>query len=146
MVQLTRNVLAVHCKQTVGGQYVDVHFVDRATMAPHQSLADHVFESRWQTLRDQFGDVLQVSDEQLKEEASAAEAAELERHRAAIQELRREEPRGPQRVLSIQDKGPEPEKNWLLARGNPLDPKDELDLAFLQVIGPANPEEAGFPV
>ncbi|MAW61850.1 MAG: hypothetical protein CMJ94_13615 [Planctomycetes bacterium] len=143
---MQRNVLAVHCKQTVGGQYVDVHFVDRATMAPHQSLADHVFESRWQTLRDQFGDVLQVSDEQLKEEASAAEAAELERHRAAIQELRREEPRGPQRVLSIQDKGPEPEKNWLLARGNPLDPKDELDLAFLQVIGPANPEEAGFPV
>ena len=49
-------------------------------------------------------------------------------------------------MLSIQDKGPEPEKNWLLARGNPLDPKDELELAFLQVIGPATPEDAGFPI
>ncbi|MCH2101998.1 MAG: PSD1 and planctomycete cytochrome C domain-containing protein [Planctomycetes bacterium] len=97
-------------------------------------------------LSEKYGDVLKIEDRQLEEEANETELAEKSRYEGAINALKQREPRAPQRVLSIQDKGPDPEKNWLLARGNPLDPKGELELAFLQVIGPASPEEAGFPI
>jgi len=140
------NTLAVHCSQSVGGQYVDVHLIDRSRLAVGLPLGDAVFVSEWQTLREQYGETLEVTAAQRSAEATAEELGQGSVLEAALEKAKALRPPAPQTALSIADKSAELQTNWLLGRGSPLDKREELPLGFLQVMGPANPIAAGFPV
>ncbi len=137
--------LAVSCRQSSGGQFVDVHLVDRAELTDGP-LGDAVRMNRWTALRQRHGADLEVNDEQLAAEASAEESASLAALESQLQEVRAQRPAEPQRVLALRDRGRDPAPTWLLGRGDPGDKREQVEVGFLRVLTPAEDARLHFPV
>ncbi|MSR75348.1 MAG: DUF1553 domain-containing protein [Planctomycetes bacterium] len=107
------NVLAVFCTQDAGGQFIDVRPV-RHSRLKTRSARELALEGR--ATDPDAG----LSDAQLARRDALV--AKLERTKESA-------PRAPARVQHFQDHSAQPDKAWLLRRGNPEDKVEEI--AFL---------------
>ncbi len=123
------NLLAVHCRQTVGAQLLDVVPVARTALA--ESTLRAAITTQRDALLAAHADTLAISDRFARAALTEDERAEMR----ALAVPHRDKPEVPT-ALIMTDRGSAPAKAFLLGRGDPNDKREELEPGFLQVLTP----------
>lgn len=141
-LRVGKNTLALHCKQTVGGQLLDVVPVDGATLRDDLRAA---ILTRRDRLLAQHGAALAVNDHDARAALDAQERTQLAKLERAARALADDgDDVGIPRALVMIEHTARPSPAWLLNRGNPADKVEQLEPGFLQVLTPAPAQTAYF--
>lgn len=133
-----RNLIAMRCSQTGGGQYIHARPIHRATTT-HGSPADLAFGLRSLSASRSTNhgqDVARMIRERGKEVLGEEEIASYEQLRNQRQHLERNPPEKPRQANAATENGPRPGQLHVHVRGNPATPGEAVEPGFPACLEP----------